>query len=734
MNIFYFAVIVAVLVLGGVAAWVVYRWAQDRRLLDEVVKRCEIAEGRYREIKQSLQAEKVQTNWYKALFSRVGELVFVFSLNEDGSAGVCLDVNDTACDLLGYKREEILGHGMDRIESIEDDFITGDSGISKIWGDEYITARKNRLFVQKMRKRIQKAMEDGRIVYQTVFRDREGNACPVEVTMMCRTIDVNTVLVISARRMQAEIEVQQSLAESEKKFRLFFERMPIGAAIYSADKVLKEVNRTALRIFGVPDAEEFSKIHFWDGSFVPSYAAITLARGDSVSYEAVIDFVDWIRNGRLITTRKDKAYLLVDVMHLGLDSNYKPLGWMVQIQDITEKRIAEEELKAREEQLRQAEKMEALGSMAGGIAHDFNNILTPIIGYAQLLEMKLGKDETFKEIVQSILRNSLRAKDLVSQILMFSRKEDNIDELKPIHVIPIVKEILKSQSINIPANVELERIIKTTEDTVMATPVYIHQIIMNLISNALYAVKDRGGKVELLLTDLRIGKTGASKFPELKEGRYLCIIVRDTGVGMKPEVLKRIFEPFFTTKPRGEGTGMGMAVVHGIVRRLNGAIDVESEFGKGTKVSVLLPLVTAPVEEMETVIKDSIVTGNHEKILIVDDDSDAGESLKRILEECGYEAVFVSYSNAAERIIKMDPNRFALAIIDYLLPTETGLDLVERIRTINPDLPIIINTGQGDGIHKSDLQRCNISAVIQKPIDIIEVSRLVRKVINERNK
>ena len=382
------------------------------------------------------------------------------------------------------------------------------------------------------------------------------------------------------------------------------------------------------------------------------------------------------------------------------------------------------EYKRLEEELRQAHKMESIGTLAGGIAHDFNNILGIILGNAELAIDDVPEWNPARLNLDEIKTASLRAKDVVRQLLSFARKTQL--EKKPTNIIPIVKESLKLLRSSIPNNIELRQNIEKNIDTILADPTQINQILINLCTNANHAMPD-GGVIEINLKNVELDEKTTAKNHE-KPGRYVNLTVADTGHGISQKDIDRIFDPYFTTKEIGKGTGMGLAVVHGIVKEHNGIISVESEPGKGTAVSILFPVVDKePVIKTEN--KEQLPTGD-ERILFIDDEESIVKLGHQRLERLGYRVESsISPIEALEQF-RSQPDKFDLVISDMAMPEMTGDKLVKEILSIRPDIPIILCTGFSEKIDEEEARAIGAVDYVEKPLDKHDFAFKVRKALD----
>lgn len=403
-------------------------------------------------------------------------------------------------------------------------------------------------------------------------------------------------------------------------------------------------------------------------------------------------------------------------------------GAVITFRDVTEQRKAEEARKRLEEQLGQAQKMEAIGALAGGIAHDFNNILTPIIGYCEMCLQEVTKGEGLYRKISQVLKSSLRAKELVSQILAFSRKGEQ--EIKPVQLSLIVKEALNFLRSSIPSTIEIRRRIdpEAASGKVLACPTRIHQIMINLCTNAAYAMGEKGGTLDVAVSRYEFGAGGGHGSVELDPGSYLKLIVSDTGHGIDEEIQHRIFEPYFTTKPAGEGTGLGLSVVYGIVKSLGGDISVTSEPGQGAVFEVLLPMAEVPAETAEDIDQNLPAGIGH--ILLVDDEPAIVEMQREMVEHLGYRATVKHGSLEALDSFRADPHGFDLIMTDQTMPHMTGNELAGEALKIRGDIPIILCTGFSETVDAKTAKEDGIRGFLMKPLSLramaYEISRVLK--------
>jgi PAS domain S-box-containing protein len=402
-------------------------------------------------------------------------------------------------------------------------------------------------------------------------------------------------------------------------------------------------------------------------------------------------------------------------------------GLIGSILDITDLKRAEEERRQAEAQLRQAQKLEALGTLAGGIAHDFNNILGIIIGYTEIARWSTEKSSPVSESLSQVLKAADRAKKLVQQILAFSRRNEK--EMKPVQVGLIFKEALKMLKATLPSTIQIREVI-SAQGMVLGDPTQIHQVLMNLCTNAGHAMRDHGGILDVTLTDETVEMGSDTAYSGLHPGCYVRLRVKDTGHGIESAILDRIFDPFFTTKEQGVGTGLGLAVVHGIVKGCGGSIEVESEPGRGTTFTVLFPAVESG-DHSES--EDLSFPRGHERILVVDDEARLAGVMQQMLLSLGYEVVcYTSSLDALEAFVHQTGNHsYDLVITDMTMPGMTGLGLAVELLRLNPNLAIIACTGFSEQTTSETARRIGIRELLMKPVTLSDLARVVRRVLDE---
>jgi PAS domain S-box-containing protein len=428
--------------------------------------------------------------------------------------------------------------------------------------------------------------------------------------------------------------------------------------------------------------------------------------------------------GQITNLKKDGKALLLEASISPIHGvNEQKYGYVAVIRDVTEKQRLEN-------RLFQAQKMEAIGTLAGGIAHDFNNILGGIIGCSELALSDVPPQSQAYSDLEKILEAGLRAKSLIKQILTFSRQGEC--EMVPIVLNTILKETMKLLSVSFPPNIELRIEAPQGLGTIIADPVQMQQVLMNLCTNSLYAMKDQGGILKVSLARTSIDEENALNQRGVMPDDYLRLTVSDTGRGIPEEIIERIFDPFFTTKKAGEGTGLGLSVVHGIIKKHFGTIIVDSQLGKGATFSVFIPLFQE--DDVEVHEQDAeLLHGGNERILIVDDEALVYDVLPRLLGGLGYQTVAKTSGADAFEIFKDQPESFDLVLTDQTMSDMTGIELARQITQVRPDIPIILCTGFSEPLLPDEARRMGIFTVLHKPIVRSELDKAIRCGLSDKS-
>ena len=408
------------------------------------------------------------------------------------------------------------------------------------------------------------------------------------------------------------------------------------------------------------------------------------------------------------------------------NSEGKLIGVLGIARDITERKKAEEEKTKLKSQLQQAQKMESIGTLAGGIAHDFNNILFPVLGHTEMLLVDVPADSPFKESLNEIHTGALRAKELVKQILAFSRQESS--DLQLMKMQPIITEALKLIRSSIPTTIEIKQDIHPDCGVIKADPTQIHQVVMNLSTNASHAMEEAGGELKVSLKEIELSDQDVL-IQDMKPGSYACLTIADNGIGMDKKLTEKIFDPFFTTKEQGKGTGMGLSVVHGIVTTMGGTIQVYSEPEKGTQFHIYFPIEEDSFEKQNIQTK-TLIQGGTEQILLVDDEQAILTMGKRMLERLGYQVTSHTGSLEALEAFRANSNKFDLVITDMAMPNMPGDKLSTELTKIRPGIPVLLCTGFSENMSEEKAVSLGIKGFLLKPILMNVLSQKIREVLD----
>ncbi len=532
-----------------------------------------------------------------------------------------------------------------------------------------------------------------------------------------RRVDERTAeLVRKNEQLLAEINererAQQALKESEARFRQIYDKVPL--MIHSIDREgrIRNVNRKWLSEMGYSAAEVLGRtIDFILPPDIRATGGNMLSRLWNDGVEVDVDTRLIKKDGTIIEALLNSAVMV--------DPTDGPVGLSV-IQDVTDRNRMED-------RLRQAQKMEAIGTLAGGIAHDFNNILYAIVGFVELALEDLPPDARGAKNLREALEAADRARHVVHQILAFSRQSEQ--DRRPIQIGPVVTEVMRLLRASLPSTIELHHRTEQDLGLILADPTQIHQILMNLCANSFHAMRTKGGMLDIKLEKASLDADFFERHPHVSPGRHVRLSVRDTGSGIPADSMHRIFEPYFTTKPKGEGTGLGLSVVHGIVKSCGGAIEVHSEPGEGTLFELYFPVFGDREVRREEAGEEPVYPGN-ERILFVDDELAIAQLGQQLLEGMGYEVVTRTSSVEALELFKVKPDLFDLIITDMTMPNMTGVELTREIRRLRPDVPVILCTGFSELISEDGTRALGIREVVMKPVLKNELAAAIRRAID----
>ena len=506
---------------------------------------------------------------------------------------------------------------------------------------------------------------------------------------------------------------------TEQRLRVAVDSSPGGLLMTDARGVIVLVNREIERLFGYPREELLGKsvetlvperFRHGHGGYRAGFTADPRVRSMGAGRE-------------LFGLRKDGSEVPVEI---GLTPVVTDEGMFVlaAVVDITARKRAEDERRRLEEDLRQAQKLEAVGTLAGGIAHDFNNILFGIVGYAELIGRAKSPAEAQADL-DELLKAAARGKELVERIMVFSRRQPT--ERRPLEIGATVAEAAKLLRATLPPSIEVRVTVHPDAPRVLGDATSIHQVLMNLGTNAAHAMP-RGGLLDILVEPRYVRDSVVRSHPGLHEGPYAVLVVRDTGTGMDAAVRSRAFEPFFTTKPKGSGTGLGLSMVHTILEGHQGVIDLASEPGSGTAVTCFFPAM-APSADEERREAEEAPRGNGERVLLVDDEPALARMNQRRLEALGYVVAADSDAERALETFRSRPGDFDVVVTDYLMPRMAGVDLARAVHNLRPDVPIVLLTGYMEELPEETIRAAGIRRLVNKPATMLELAGALRAVV-----
>jgi PAS domain S-box-containing protein len=656
----------------------------------------------YEELEESVKQLEKEVLSFKQIEASLREseatLRSIFRAAPTGIGMVCDRViqqaNERLCKITGYTREELLGKSARILYGTDEDF-------------EFVG-----------REKYAQISERNTGTVETRWQRKDGTM--IDVLLSSTPIDSNDLsmgVTFTALDITSRKQVERDLRESEARYRsLFKNNHSVMLLIDPETANIVDANPAAVNFYGW-SYEELTCKKITDINRLTKEQVFAVMEKVKMEQRKHLYFRHLLASGEI----RD-----VEVYSGPIKVHGRELLYSI-VHDITARKKAEEEKAALESQLLHAQKMETIGTLSGGIAHDFNNLLGIILGNAELAMDDLPEWHPAKSNFNEIRTASLRARDVVKQLLSFSRKSD--PKQRPVKLVQIVEDALKFLRSSTPTSIEIhQHIPNDTDDTILADSTQINQVLINLFTNAAHAMEDTGGVISIGIENIDLDQSSATVYPDLPPNRYVRLTVRDTGTGIDHEIKDRIFDPYFTTKEVGKGTGIGLSVVHGIVKSHNGAISVDSKFGEGTTFSILFPIAEEEAVT-ETEPADKFPTGN-EKILIVDDEESMVDIGRGRLERLGYQVEVRTNPIDALELFRADPDEFDLVITDMTMPRITGDKLVKDILKIRPDIPTILCTGFSERIDEEKAKEIGIRGYIQKPFDQGTLSRIVRTILD----
>ena len=644
------------------------------------------------ERKQKEAALRQSENYYRAIFETSATAMFI--LEEDTTIS---HVNSNFEELLGYSKQEVEGN-----KSWTEFIHADDVG----WMKRYHYLRRHDTRAAPLNYEFRFFVRNGEL--------RHGY---LSVDMIADTTQsVASIIDITERK-----QVEQQLRENEEKYRMLVENL--NEVIYTID----EKGRITYVSPSVESASGYTPSELLGKQFI-DFVHPDDREGRLKPFHRILSGIDEPSEYRYVT--KDNQVIWVRTTARPLQKEGRITGLQGVLVDITERKKAEQERDRLQAQLRQSQKMEAIGALAGGIAHDFNNILSSVLGYTELSIDEVEKGSLLHQNLSQVLTAGNRAKDLVKQILAFGRKEEQ--EFTPTPIVPLVKEALKMLRSTFPSFIEIRENISIEQAIVYADPTQLHQVIVNLATNAKQAMSDEGGLLEVSVETASFDENIEKKYPDLAPGNYVRITVNDTGNGISEQYIDKIFDPYFTTSETGTGTGLGLSVVHGIVKAHKGHITVYSELGQGTTFHVYLPLAEQEQSRAASTVQggEALPPGT-ESVLIVDDEKPIVEIQQQILEGLGYRVTPRTSSVEALEAFRANPDKFDIVITDMTMPDMTGNRLALKIKEIRSDVPVILCTGFSEKIDDQKKGEMGIEGLMLKPVARTELAETVRKILDK---
>ncbi|NVJ90442.1 MAG: PAS domain S-box protein [Methylocystaceae bacterium] len=647
---------------------------------------------------QELKRQKNETEQYL----KIAEAI-ILRLDKDGTV---IMMNQRGLDLMNYKEHEIVGHDWFELSQKPEAKSIHRQIFDRLFEPSAQNTTQNRTTYYEN----DLLTKDGQVkhIFWHTAIEYDNKGTPIGVLSSGQDITANK-------------EAEQALRERESKFQTIIEATLEGFAVVDLTTLeMLDTNSALHNLLGYTYEEMIGQPC---RDFVSEEDhAILLRHAEAAK-------ADLHQTYELRLKRKDGKVIPVEINSSVLPESLseKPIA-VGFITDITVRKRQEEQRRQLEKQLRQAQKMETIGTLAGGIAHDFNNILTPILGYAALLELKIPPDDPNHERIKKIEKSARRGADMVAQILTFSRNSDG--EMKSINLAPVIEEAMELVQNTTPANIQINSDIPEKIAPVIADSTQIQQIIINLCTNANHAMGSKDATMTVKLAEVKVTNKIAAQTTNLKPGPHVKLTISDTGSGMDEDVLTRIYDPFFTTKKSGEGTGLGLSMVHGIVKNHNGSVLAHSQVGVGTTFEIYLPVTSiAPVEEIDN---SHMTKGNQELVLIVDDEELNTNFLTELLQTANYRVESFNDSVEAFNAFQTNPVKYQMIITDQSMPHMTGDKLAQKILKIKNDIPIIMISGYDKNIHRENAREFGVSAYLQKPASIDQLTRLMHNLLNQK--
>lgn len=650
--------------------------------------------GMLTDITERKQIEKTLTESelrYRRLFESAKDGILIL----DAETGMVDDVNPYLIDMLGYSYEQLQGKEIWELGFLKD-IVASRDNFYELQQQEYIR------------------YDD--LPLETV----DGQRIDVEFVSNVYQVNNRKVIQCNIRDISERKRAEAALYQANREWETTFETITDMITVHDADFNILRANKAAKESLYLSNIDEITHIkcfRCYHGTDKPPEGCPScdcLRTGLPAVQEVYEPHLDQYVEIRAIPTF-DKDGRLGGLIHV--------------VRNITERKLAEKERAALEDQLRQVHKMEAIGTLAGGIAHDFNNLLFAILGNAELALDEIDAGSQAYANIQALVVAGNRAKGLVQQILAFSRKTRQ--ELVPLEIVKIIKEVLKMLRATFPSTIEIQQRMEQISALVIADPTEMHQVLMNLCTNAAIAMDQGPGVLGITLRETEISPESAQVVLGLAPGLYIELSVSDTGHGIAPEIQSRIFEPFFTTRETGKGTGLGLSVVHGIVTKLGGTITVDSKVDTGTRFTVYLPAQRGAVGSAE--LEDAQLPRGTAHILIVDDESNVLAVEQQMLESLGYRVTCCASAVEALALLRRDPQGIDVLLTDQTMPRQTGIELARDMFALRPDLPVILCTGYSEAVTPETIAAFGIKECLYKPVHKRELAEVIQRVLPGEN-
>jgi PAS domain S-box-containing protein len=634
---------------------------------------------------------------YRQIFEASEDAIVV----RDWDTGAIVDVNARACEAFGYTRSELLSMNVRELSAGEPPYTD----------------------VEALRW-IERAKLEGGASFEWRRRNKDGSLHWDEVRLKPAEIGGRRRVLAFTREITERKLAEEALRASEEQYRAVFNASADALVLWNSRSERVDVNPAYERLYGYSREEVLAgaRAHEMPSELRPQQTAIVTRTLAGERYQ-----------GEIETVRRNGERFPIEVRTIPIRHRGEP-HVLAMIRDLTERRRVEDERARLEAQLRQAQKMEAIGQLTGGIAHDFNNLLTSIMGYVALAGdsgLVAGAPRVAGYLAQA-QRSCERARDLIQQMLMFSRGQRGSPQLASLATI--VHGALPTLQAGLPGTVELTVDADDPIQPVLVDPTQVEQVLLNLCINARDATEG-AGRIDIAVRPLKPGSLVCTGCRQPISGEFVELVVEDNGQGMSAKVIERIFEPFFSTKEPGKGSGMGLAMVHGIVHEHGGHVVVESVPGRGTRFSVLWPVAPdatakAPCGSEHGVQPRSTRPSLEGSVLVVDDEETVGEFMRALLVTWGLDTTFVPRPEEALDLVQAEPMRFDVVITDQSMPRMTGLALARRLREIRADLPVILYTGHGGGLAGADIGAARLCAVMHKPIDPVLLGQTLARCLS----